>query len=74
MYPIEMEEPVDLAVAPSAWQALETAWLGMTSLVALAHTQRRAAGSECGRALADPMPLRRITGSASMRGGSCADA
>ena len=70
MFPIEMEEPEDMAVAPSAWQALETAWLGMTSLVALAHTRRQTASHPGGRTTTDPMPLRRITGSASMRRGT----
>ena len=70
MYPIEREEPEDMSVAPSAWQALETAWLGMNSLVALAHTRRQRTPLDRDRPGADPMPLRRITGSASMRRGT----
>ena len=65
MYPIEMEEPEDMSVAPSAWQALETAWLGMSAPTVLAHTGRDA--GQAGAHRLNAMPVRRITGIASLR-------
>lgn len=65
MFPIEMEEPEDMAVAPSAWQALETAWQGMSALTALAYTRRDA--GKPGACRVSAMPVRRITGVASLR-------
>ena len=65
MFPIEMNESDEMHVVPSAWQALETAWLGMSALTALAHTRRDAGNSGTHRLNA--MPVRRITGIASLR-------
>ena len=65
MFPIEMEEPEDMAVAPSAWQALETAWMGMSAQTVLAHMGRDA--GQAGARRLDAMPVRRITGVASLR-------
>lgn len=65
MFPIDMEEPQDMAVAPSAWQALETAWLGMSARTALAHTRRDV--GKAGTCRPNAMAVRRITGIASLR-------
>ena len=64
MFPIEMEETEELAIAPSAWQALETAWLGMPAPAVLAHTRRRLDASGTGHP--GLLAVRRITGVASL--------
>lgn len=64
MFPIEMEEPQDLAIAPSAWLALETAWLGMSAPAVLAHTRRQIGAQGAGRP--GLLAVRRIVGSASI--------